>query len=129
VAKRLKAPAEAVSPDTCVHDDDAGRHIGQANLDLGARPPLAQHDGSTVVEADEMEGILADVEAKRGEGGRLGFGYADHGIGSLLLFPPQRGDWSTAGHPISALRAAEAEISSNPGMGFPPKTTLKFVDP
>jgi len=65
---------------------------------------MAQHDGSTVVEAEKMEGVLADVDAKSGDGGgrrALGYGYADHGVGSLLLFPPQR----EIGRP-SNLRAA-----------------------
>jgi hypothetical protein len=49
-----------------------------------------------------MEGILADVDAKRGDGGGLGFGYADHGVGSLLLFPPQ----SSAGRPMAGAENA-----------------------
>jgi hypothetical protein len=66
--------------------------MAKRNRDLGRRLPLAQE------KADEMEGILADVDAKRGDGGGLGFGYADHGVGSLHLFPSVRGRPSHGGH-------------------------------
>jgi hypothetical protein len=35
-------------------------------LDLAARPPLPQHDRAAPVEADNMERVLANVDADRG---------------------------------------------------------------
>ena len=40
----------------------------RAVLDLAARPPLPQHDRAAPVEADDMERVLADVDAHRGNG-------------------------------------------------------------
>jgi len=101
VAKSRNAPAQVMGTDAGLHADQAGRRVGQANLDLGPRQALAQHDGATFVEADEMEGVLADVDAQRGDGGGLGLGNALHGLGSLLLFP-SAGRWGARpDHPIS----------------------------
>jgi hypothetical protein len=87
VAKGRNAPAQVMGADAGLHADQAGRHVGQANLDLGPRQALAQRDGATLVEAEQMEGVLADIDAQRGDGSGLGFGHALHGVGSLLLFP------------------------------------------
>ena len=73
---------------------------------------------------------LALPERQRG-GGRLGFGYADHGVGSSLPFPPSEIGSATAipsPRDVRGLRTDNpGRISSNPGVGFPPNTRLTFV--
>ena len=53
--------------DTGLHADQAGRHVGKPRLDLTARPLLAQHDRAALVEADDVERVLADVDADHGD--------------------------------------------------------------
>jgi hypothetical protein len=47
--------------------DKAGRQIGKAAHQLAARYLDAQADGAALIEADEVERVLADVEADRGD--------------------------------------------------------------
>ena len=61
-------------------------------FELPARQLLAQHDSTLVVEADEMEDVLADVYAEHGSGI---FGLARHG-GLLCSWAP-RSTRDTAG--------------------------------
>src|SRR5215467_6548477 len=55
--------------DTGFHADEAGGHVGEAALDLSARPLLTQHDGAGLVVANDMEGVLADIDAGDGDTG------------------------------------------------------------
>ena len=48
--------------------DEAGRQIDKPADELAARYLDAHHDGAAFVEADEMDGVLADVEANRSGG-------------------------------------------------------------
>src|SRR5215470_14164829 len=48
--------------DTGFHADEAGGHVGKAAFNLAARPLLTQHDGAGLVVANDMEGVLADVD-------------------------------------------------------------------
>ena len=48
--------------------DETGQQIGKAARKLVARYLDAHRDGPALVEADEVERVLADVEADRGNG-------------------------------------------------------------
>src|SRR2546423_1546743 len=74
--------AEAIAEaDAGLHAAEAGWHVGEPGFELPARQLLAQHDGAPLVEANEMEDVLADVDAEHGNGA---FGLARHG--GLLKF-------------------------------------------
>jgi hypothetical protein len=50
--------------DAGLHADEAGRQVGKPGFELPARQLAAQDDGAAFIEADEMEGVLADVDAR-----------------------------------------------------------------
>src|SRR5215831_19538268 len=77
--------------DAGLHADEAGREVGKPGFELAAGELLAQNDGAALVEADEVEGVLADVDAEVGDGV---FRLARHGPGSLLGSAPR----STTGY-------------------------------
>src|SRR5215468_3241823 len=64
----------------------AGREVGEPGFKLAAGELLAQNDGAALVEADEVECVLADVDAEDGDGV---FRVARHGPGSLLGSAPR----------------------------------------
>src|SRR5215813_8687283 len=72
--------------DAGLHADEAGREVGKPGFELAAGELLAQNDGAALVEADEVEGILADVDAEDGDGV---FRLARHGLGSLFGSAPR----------------------------------------
>jgi len=47
-------------PNTGLHADQAWRHIGKPGFDLAAQPLLAQHNCAALIQADHMEGVLAE---------------------------------------------------------------------
>jgi hypothetical protein len=47
--------------------DQARRQVGKPCLDLAAGPFLPQHDRAAPIEADNVERVLADVDAHRGD--------------------------------------------------------------
>ena len=49
--------------DTGLHADQAPRHTCKPCFDLAARPLLAQHDCTTRIQADDVERVLADINA------------------------------------------------------------------
>jgi hypothetical protein len=51
---------------TSLHADQARRHVGQTPLDLATRPLLTQHDGASLIETYDVEGVLADIDADDG---------------------------------------------------------------
>ena len=63
VAERLELPTQVMRPDARLHADEATRHVGEPSVDLVARQLLAQNDRAHFVEADEVERVLADVDA------------------------------------------------------------------
>jgi hypothetical protein len=63
VAECLELPGQVMRPDARLHADEAGRHVGKPSVNLAARQLLAQHDCALLVEADEVERVLADVDA------------------------------------------------------------------
>jgi hypothetical protein len=48
--------------------EKAGRQIGEAARKLAARYLDAEPDSTALVEADQVEGVLADIETNRGDG-------------------------------------------------------------
>src|SRR5262245_21480538 len=53
--------------DTGLHADQTGWHIGKPCLHLAPRPLLPQHDCATLIEADDVERVLADIDADLGD--------------------------------------------------------------
>ena len=95
VAECFEPPAQVVGTNTGLHADEAGWQVGEPCFELSARQLMAQHDGTALAEADEVEGVLADVDTEHGDGV---FGLAWHGgllapvtpldAGVLLGAPP-----------------------------------------
>jgi hypothetical protein len=54
-------------PDTGFHTDQARRQICQASFHLATRPPLPQHDGAAPILANDVERVLADIDADHGD--------------------------------------------------------------
>jgi hypothetical protein len=81
VAQRLKLATEMMRADASFHADQARRHIGKAGLHLATRPPLPQHDDTALILAYDVERVLADIDANRGD-----FGVECLGHGVLLVF-------------------------------------------
>ena len=67
MAKQPEAAAEMVGTDTGLHADQAGRHIGEARFHLPTRPLLPERDCPTSIQADDVEGVLADIDTDRGD--------------------------------------------------------------
>ena len=74
-------------PDASLHADETGRHVGEPRLDLTARPLLAQDDRATAIVADDVERVLADVDADHGDLGACCLG---HGRAPVDAAPVQR---------------------------------------
>src|ERR1700682_2913877 len=72
---------------TGLHTDQAGREVGKPRLDLTTRPLLAQHHRTALVMADDVERVLADIDADHGEGGG---GFSGHGVLHLVAAPCPR---------------------------------------
>jgi len=70
-----------VGTDTRLHADQAGWHIGKSCLHLATRPLLAQHNRTALIKADNMERVLADIDADYGD---FTVNYLGHGV--LLVF-------------------------------------------
>ena len=101
MAKRLELPAQVMCPNACLHADQARRNVGEPSIDLAARQLLAQNDRALLVEADEMERILANVDADRVDD----VGADWHGMLLILAAPDQTLRLDGAGarrvHPIT----------------------------
>src|SRR6266571_722603 len=88
VAKRLELPTQVMRPDARLHADETEWHVGEPIIDLTARQLLAQNDGALLVEPDEVECVLADVDADCRNGFKAG-GLAWHGMLLVLAAPFQ----------------------------------------
>src|ERR1700694_4576879 len=87
VAKPLKPAAEMMRADAGLHAHQTRRrHIGKPRFRLAARPFLPQHDGTVLIESNDVERILADIDAD--EGDRILKSFC-HGV-LLSLVPPHR---------------------------------------
>src|SRR4029450_10407576 len=67
VTKRHKLATEMMRPDTGLHADQAGWHIGKTCFHLAPRPLLPQHDCATLIETDDVERVLADIDTDHGD--------------------------------------------------------------
>src|SRR6185503_4576084 len=63
VAQRLKLAAEMMRTDAGLHADQAGWDIGKPCFHLAARPLLTQHNCAAIIEADDVERVLANIDA------------------------------------------------------------------
>ena len=66
MTKRLKLATEVMSTDAGLHADQAPRYIGESCFNLATRPLLSQHDCTTFIKANNMERVLADIDADYG---------------------------------------------------------------
>jgi hypothetical protein len=63
VAQGLEPAAEMMRANTSLHADQARWQIGKSGFHLAARPLLAQHNGTTLIVANDVERVLADIDA------------------------------------------------------------------
>jgi hypothetical protein len=70
MAKRLELAGDVVGSGTGLHADQAGWEVGQPLRELGAGELDPQHDGAALILADQMEAVLAQIDAQGGNGGR-----------------------------------------------------------
>jgi hypothetical protein len=66
VTKRLQFATEMMRADACFHADQARPQVGKARFDLAARPLLPQHDRAALLVSCEVERVLPDIDADRG---------------------------------------------------------------
>jgi hypothetical protein len=66
VAKRMQPAAEVMGSDAGLHADQARRQVRESSSNLAARPSLAHDDGTTLIQADDVKRILADIDAHGG---------------------------------------------------------------
>jgi hypothetical protein len=66
MAKAIELEAEIVRANAGFHSDQAWRHIGKSGLNLTTRPFLPQNDRTSLVEANNMKRVLADIDADHG---------------------------------------------------------------
>src|SRR6266566_4475332 len=67
VASGLQLPADVMGTRTGLHADQAARNIGQTAFELTTGYLLLQDDCTPLVEADEVERVLAEVDPDRGD--------------------------------------------------------------
>src|SRR5664279_976265 len=67
VAKAIELAAEMMRPDASFHADQAWRHVGKTCFYLATRPLLTQHNRSALILANNMEPVLADIDADHGD--------------------------------------------------------------
>jgi hypothetical protein len=63
VAKRLQLATEVMRADAGLHADQARRQVGEPRFHLAARPLLPQHDAAALILANDVERVLADIDA------------------------------------------------------------------
>jgi hypothetical protein len=66
VAQGQQLTAEVMGSDAGFHPNETDRHVSEARLNLPARELLAQDDGATYIQANQVEAVLADVDPKGG---------------------------------------------------------------
>src|SRR3954471_22673174 len=88
--------------DAGLHADQARRQVAKPGFHLATRPLLSQHQGSTAILADQMERVLADIDADDGDFATVFLG---HGVLRCLRCPSPAWTTGRAGarpdHPIS----------------------------
>src|SRR5262249_36300391 len=102
MAKQTEPAAEMMRPDTGLHADQAGRHIGKPCFHLPTRPLLPKRDCPTSIQADDVKPVLADIDTDRGD-----HTLQDLGHDVLLSFRPscqptgRQGPGARPDHPIT----------------------------
>src|SRR5215471_19723325 len=66
VAQELQLAAEMMCADAGLHADQARRQVGKSRLDLATRPFLPQYDDTALILANDVERVLADIDADYG---------------------------------------------------------------
>jgi hypothetical protein len=68
VTKGFEPAADMMRARTGLHPDQTARNVGQAPIELPSRRLQLQYDVAALIEADQMEDVLADIDANRGDG-------------------------------------------------------------
>jgi hypothetical protein len=66
--KSCELAPNMMSPGAGLHSDQTDRDVGQAGLQLSTRDLAAQQDLAAGIHANQVESILAQVDADRGDG-------------------------------------------------------------
>ncbi len=61
--KGFEPPADIMCAGTGLHPDQTARHVGQVPIELPWRSLQLQYDMAVLIEADQMENVLADIDA------------------------------------------------------------------
>src|SRR5215210_3697337 len=61
MAQCEKLAAEVMGTNTGFHANQTGWHVGEARLNLPTRELLVQNNGTSGIQANQMEAVLADV--------------------------------------------------------------------
>ena len=69
MTKSFELSANMVRPGTGLHADQTARKIHQPALELRPRDLQLQDNRPALVEADQVERVLANIDADRGDGG------------------------------------------------------------
>jgi hypothetical protein len=64
VAEPLEPATEMMRAYAGLHPDQTRRHIREPYLHLIARPFLTQHNCAAIVQADNVERVLTDIDAR-----------------------------------------------------------------
>ena len=85
VTKRCEFAAQVMCADAGFHADQARWHVGKPCPHLVARPLLTQHNCAAIIEAGDVERVLANIDADHGD---CALELLGHGV--LLVFgaPP-----------------------------------------
>src|SRR5215470_5238807 len=77
---------EVMRADAGRQADPTRRQIGEPGLHLATRPFLPQHDGTALILANDVERVLADIDADYGD---CGAEFLRHGLLLVLRAPCQ----------------------------------------
>jgi hypothetical protein len=66
MAKRLQPAAEMMGADAGLHADQTGLQVRKACFNPATRPFLMQHNGAALIEANDVERVLANIDADEG---------------------------------------------------------------
>ena len=72
MAERFELAADLMRSRAGLEADQAARHIRQPTFELAARELDPEDDRAALIEADQVEGGLADIDADRGNRDRRG---------------------------------------------------------
>src|SRR6267154_4983658 len=85
VTKRPEPTTEMMRPDTGLHTNQTGQHIGKPGLNLAARPLLPQNNLFAAVLTNNVERVLTDIDPDNGNPGVL----LRHGVLLVIGAPCQ----------------------------------------